>query len=118
MIFSLEQTAKRIIFCILLTAITTAYAVYLALTMKVKTNEDTYTFASLNDAEVKIQTIMPEIHYAPIKRGDIVGEIRIVSDNETIRSVPIISTEDVECTEGRIYRKMNLLQKIIFNYKN
>ena len=86
--------------------------------IKVKTNEDTYTFASLNDAEVKIQTIMPEIHYAPIKRGDIVGEIRIVSDNETIRSVPIISTEDAECTEGRMYRKMNLLQKIIFNYKN
>ena len=85
--------------------------------IKVKTNEDTYTFASLNDAEVKIQTIMPEIHYAPIKRGDIVGEIRIVSDNETIRSVPIISTEDAECTEGRMYRKMNLLQKIIFNYK-
>ena len=84
--------------------------------IKVKTNEDTYTFASLNDAEVKIQTIMPEIHYAPIKIGDIVGEIRIVSDNETIRSVPIISTEDAECTEGRMYRKMNLLQKIIFNY--
>lgn len=33
-------TETRIIFCILLTAINGAYAVYLALTMKVKTNED------------------------------------------------------------------------------
>jgi membrane protease YdiL (CAAX protease family) len=37
---SAATTETRIIFCILLTAITAAYAVYLALTMKVKTNED------------------------------------------------------------------------------
>ena len=37
---SAATTKTRIIFCILLTAITSAYAVYLALTMKVKTNED------------------------------------------------------------------------------
>ena len=37
---SAATTETRIAFCILLTAITSAYAVYLALTMKVKTNED------------------------------------------------------------------------------
>lgn len=37
---SAATTETRIIFCILLTAINAAYAVYLALTMKVKTNED------------------------------------------------------------------------------
>jgi membrane protease YdiL (CAAX protease family) len=37
---SAATTETRIIFCILLTAITAAYAVYIALTMKVKTNED------------------------------------------------------------------------------
>lgn len=76
------------------------------------------TLAALSDTEVIVQTVIPEIIYAPIKAGDSIGEIRLISAGKVIRLIPIVSAENAECTDGALHKKMNLIEKIIFKYKN
>ncbi len=86
--------------------------------IRAKTTEDFYVFASLSDAKTETQTVISKILYAPIKAGDIIGETRFVYDSKVIHSVPIVAIEDAECIEGKLEKKMNFIEKIIYKYKN
>ena len=83
-----------------------------------ESTDDFYVFASLSDKKAEVKTVLPKIIYAPLKSGDIIGETQIILDGKVIRTVPIIAREDAACIEGKLQKKMNFIEKIIYKYKN
>ena len=73
---------------------------------------------SLRDksGDITQQIYLPEFIYAPIKKGDILGEVQLIKDGRVISESSIISSEDIPSAEP-LPQKKSLFSKIkeIFN---
>ena len=73
---------------------------------------------SLRDKSCDItqQIYLPEFIYAPIKKGDILGEVQLIKDGRVISESSIISSEDIPSAEP-LPEKKSIFSKIkeIFN---
>jgi D-alanyl-D-alanine carboxypeptidase (penicillin-binding protein 5/6) len=62
------------------------------------------TIARGNAAKLRSSTVLEEPLVAPLKRGQRVGEMRVLDGDTVVRRVPLIVTEDV--AEGGFYAKI------------
>lgn len=64
----------------------------------------TATVARGNAQKLRTTTVLDEPLIAPLKRGQRVGEIRVLDGNTIVRRVPLVATEEV--SEGGMYAKL------------
>lgn len=77
-----------------------------------------YMVASLTDVKTETRTIMPKILYAPVKAGEVIGKQQIIVDGEIIHTATIVANEAAACIEGKLQKKMNLVEMLIYKIKN
>ncbi|MBQ3418363.1 MAG: D-alanyl-D-alanine carboxypeptidase [Ruminococcus sp.] len=53
------------------------------------------------DAQVERKVILPDFVYAPVKRGETLGEIRYLSDGKEILKLPLVADEDIDGTKQK-----------------
>ncbi len=58
------------------------------------------------DVELSVKIVSPAFVYAPIKKGDIVGEIRIYFKEKHIYSYPLCASENVEVEKISFFQKI------------
>lgn len=63
-------------------------------------------------SEVIKTVIIPKFCYAPLEKGQQVGEVRYYKDGELLKTIPVIVDEDVE-QEDSVSHKENIFKKII-----
>lgn len=80
--------------------------------ISVKAETDSVSIAYLQNGNTETRLLMPKIIYAPVKKGDIIGELQILYDSKIIRSVPITATENAERIIGKSEKKFNIFDKI------
>ena len=80
-------------------------------TVSIKTDSDLYRYAYINEKDVEILTLIPEVIYAPIRIGDVLGEVRVISEEKTIYCSDITASEEVPSLVGTEYKK-SFAQKI------
>ena len=54
-----------------------------------------------SDAQVERKVILPDFVYAPVKKGEILGEIRYSSDGREMLTIPLTADEDVDGTKQK-----------------
>ena len=64
--------------------------------------------------EYETQVLASKFLYAPINCGDVVGEVRYLSDGEVLCSVPLVATDSVDS----LTIEKNIVEKIIDYIKN
>lgn len=80
-------------------------------TASIKTDSDLYRYAYINEKDVEILTLIPEVIYAPIRIGDVLGEVRVISEGKTVYCSDITASEEVSSLVGTEYKK-SFAQKI------
>ena len=70
-----------------------------------------YRYAYINEKDVEILTLIPEVIYAPIRIGDVLGEVRVISEGKTVYCSDITASEEVSSLVGTEYKK-SFAQKI------
>ncbi len=84
--------------------------------LKIKTQADSYTYTYNRNGKILTQKIvLPNFVYAPIKKGDCVGEVQIYSEGYLLDCVPILADESVDSIEEII--KISFKEKVynLFN---
>lgn len=79
--------------------------------VSVKTDASLYRYAYLEEKDIDVQVLLPKIIYAPIKIGDVLGEVRVISDGKTVFCSYITASEEVPSISGIEYKK-SFAQKI------
>lgn len=80
--------------------------------VSVASQEKIYNYSTLSDNKAVTKILLPDFLYAPIKKGDILGEIQVVSDDKIIYSTPLIAGENAESIKGEAVKKYSLIEKI------
>jgi D-alanyl-D-alanine carboxypeptidase (penicillin-binding protein 5/6) len=57
------------------------------------------------DIDLKIKTVNPPFVYAPIEKGDIVGEIRLYYNDKVIYTYPLCATEKIEVKKVSFFKR-------------
>ncbi len=58
------------------------------------------------DADIETKVYLPQFIYAPISKGEIIGELRIYCNNEIIHTVPLCSIENIEVKKISFFKKI------------
>lgn len=74
---------------------------------------DYYDYSYFEQKNLTVETLINRIVHAPVKSGDVLGEIRILCDGETIHKTPVIAMENVESMPGKNEKKKSLIEKIV-----
>ncbi len=81
--------------------------------VSIEKSENYYALIKKNQKEkIKTEVIIPEYVTAPVKKGDKIGELRILCDGEEIGALPINANEDVYGIN--IWRSFAILLKYLF----
>ena len=80
--------------------------------VSVTSHKKMYNYSTLSDNKAVTKILLPDFLYAPIKKGDILGEIQVVSDDKIIYSTPLIAGENAESIKGEAVKKYSLIEKI------
>ncbi len=65
-----------------------------------------------NADKIITQVVIKRYCIAPLKKGDIVGEVRIIVDGKTVKSVPIAVKADINATTQEVFKEPSLFRKI------
>ncbi len=58
------------------------------------------------DAEITVKVYLPPFVYAPVDKGDIIGELRIYCNNEVIYTAPLCSIENIPIKKISFFKKI------------
>ncbi|MBQ2963294.1 MAG: D-alanyl-D-alanine carboxypeptidase [Clostridia bacterium] len=61
---------------------------------------------------ISAQIIVKPYFIAPLKKGDIAGEVRISVDGKTVKSVPVKIKDDVKSITQEVFKKPSLLKRL------
>lgn len=65
-----------------------------------------------NSYRISTKVIIKPYSIAPLKKGDIVGEVRISVDGKTVKSCPVTVKEDVRATTQEVFKKPSIFKRI------
>ena len=68
--------------------------------------------AFCNSDRISTQVIIKPYSIAPLKKGDIAGEVRISVDGKTVKSFPVTVKEDVKATTQEVFEKTSIFKRI------
>ena len=81
--------------------------------INVQTDSNFYTIIKKRDKDkITTEILLPEEVAAPVKKGDKIGEVRILLDGEEIGSLPITACQDAD--RINIWRSFGILLKYLF----
>ncbi|MBR5478599.1 MAG: D-alanyl-D-alanine carboxypeptidase [Clostridia bacterium] len=72
-----------------------------------------FCVTSANADEIEKKIYLPRFRYAPVLKGDKVGEIRIIKNGETIKKVDLLADRDIVLSQ-----KKGLFEKVLDKIKN
>lgn len=70
------------------------------------TNVSNVSLPLPKESNLDFKVVTPPFVYAPIKKGDIVGEVRIYCEGMLIYSIPLCSNENVEVKKVSLFKKI------------
>lgn len=65
-----------------------------------------------NSDRISTQVIIKPYCIAPLKKGDIAGEVRISVDGKIVKSCPVTVKEDVRATTQEVFKKPSIFKRI------
>lgn len=74
--------------------------------------EKNYLYSYIDKGEIAIRTHIPEINYAPIKSGDVLGAVRVYLNDEVIYSVPITAKTNAVQLQGKAEKDKSFFEKL------
>jgi len=78
---------------------------------------DEYVHHYKEDGTLTQQIILPDIIYAPVKKGEILGEVRYYSDEALVNTGYIYSKSDIPCAEETYKSKRSLAELLTDFFK-
>jgi D-alanyl-D-alanine carboxypeptidase/D-alanyl-D-alanine carboxypeptidase (penicillin-binding protein 5/6) len=89
--------------------ITVAGGVFSSVRIKTSSSKAIYL---KNETKIKQTICLPNFLYAPVKKGDIIGIVRLTSDKRLLCEIPITADEDCSCIEASAPRRKSLVDRI------
>lgn len=85
--------------------------------LNIETERTSYKYAYVDRENVSVYICLPKLVYAPIKKGQVLGEVQFISDSKLLSSLLITASENITAVSGREYRK-SLFERIKDHIKN
>lgn len=79
--------------------------------LRIKTDK-TCTLFFKSESKIEQRIYLPSFIYAPVKKGDIVGWVEMISDNKSLLKIPIIAAENLSSAESSYDTEKTLIEKI------
>ena len=71
-----------------------------------------------NSDRITTRIIIKPYGIAPLKKGDIAGEVRISVNGKTVKSVPVMVKEDVKALTKEVFKQPSIFKRLAENIKN
>lgn len=68
--------------------------------------------AFCNSDRISTKVIIKPYSIAPLKKGDIAGEVRISVDGKTVKSCPVTVKEDIQAITQEVFKKPSIFKRI------
>lgn len=80
--------------------------------VKVEISEPLSIASYCNLDRISTQVIIKPYTIAPLKKGDVVGEVRIIVDGKTVKSIPVAVKDDVTATTQEVFEEPSIIKRI------